>query len=185
MSLRHILLGMLHEPQSGYDLKKEFEGSARNFWNAELSQIYPTLAKLKSDGCLTSEKVASDSGPQRVVYSRTDAGRDELVRWFDEGPTVGTERIEFLAQVYFLAQLGDLETATGFFRDLRQNLAARLEHLKQIEAGWAADGPGYPDKLGDDDFFPQLVLDCGLRRTAAAVDWCDSAIARIEARARR
>ena len=32
MSLKHIMLGMLREPHSGYDLKKMFDGSLRNFW---------------------------------------------------------------------------------------------------------------------------------------------------------
>lgn len=185
MSLRHILLGMLREPHSGYDLKKEFDGSLRNFWNAELSQIYPTLAKLEKDGFLTSEKVASDHGPKRVVYSRTEAGRDELLRWIDDGPALGTERVGFLAQAYFLGQLNNLDATIAFFEELKAYFSGRLATLRQIEAGWAADDPRYPDELPDYDFYPQLTLDCGLHRVAATVDWCDKTLARLKARSDR
>ena len=39
MSLKHIMLGMLREPHSGYDIKKQFEKSLKNFWRAELSHF--------------------------------------------------------------------------------------------------------------------------------------------------
>ena len=52
MSLRHILLGLAERECSGYDVKKEFDTSLRNFWRAELSQIYPQLQKLEKDGLL-------------------------------------------------------------------------------------------------------------------------------------
>ncbi len=47
MSLQHILLGLLREPASGYDLKAYFDKSVRYFWAAELSQIYPTLQRME------------------------------------------------------------------------------------------------------------------------------------------
>ncbi|MDX1507297.1 MAG: PadR family transcriptional regulator [Woeseiaceae bacterium] len=184
MSLRNILLGMMRRPHSGYDVKKEFDSSLRNFWRAELSQIYPTLAKLERDGLLTSDKVESEQGPQRVVYSRTDAGRQALRNWLEE-PIVATERVGFLAQTYFLGQLEDNDAAIRFFTELRAYFARRLEKLSAREAEWAASDPRYPDELPDYDFFPQLTLDCGLHRIRATLDWCDKSLARLEARAQR
>ena len=35
MSLDHILLGVLEEPQSGYDLKRWFDEVFSFFWNAD------------------------------------------------------------------------------------------------------------------------------------------------------
>jgi len=58
MSLRHIMLGMLREPHSGYDLKKGFDRSLRNFWRAELSQIYPLLQKMDDEGLLSDQQLA-------------------------------------------------------------------------------------------------------------------------------
>lgn len=182
MSLKHILLGLLHEPASGYDVKKKFDRSLRNFWRAELSQIYPQLQKLQQAGLLTSREVASDRGPSRVEYRVTPAGRDELRDWVANGPTVGTERIPYLAQMYFLAELGDADAAYSFVKRLHNYASAWLASLKAIEAGWATDDPRYPDDLPDADFYPQLTLDFGIRRVSATVEWCEDTLRRIDAR---
>ena len=51
MSLDHILLGLLREPATGYDLGNAFSENVRHFWSAELSQIYPALKRLEQRGC--------------------------------------------------------------------------------------------------------------------------------------
>ncbi len=182
MSLKHILLGMLAEPHSGYDLKKEFNQSLRNFWNAELSQIYPQLQKLEKEGLLSSRLVASSSGPPRRVYRRTARGRRELMSWLAAGPQVGEERIAYLAQVFFLGELSEPHEAIAFMQELRDHMAAWLESLRATEAEWQASDPRYPDALPDEEFFPQLTLALGLKKVAANVEWCDECIARLVAR---
>lgn len=185
MSLRHILLGMLREPHSGYDVGKQFQQSLRNFWSAELSQIYPLLKKMEADGLLKSKASASDIGPTRLIYKRTAKGRRELQSWLQQGPTVGAERIGYLAQVYFLANLDDADGAIDFLTSLREHMLQWLRSLEQVEAAWRDSNPLYPDRLPDEDFFPQLTLDYGLRKVRTNIDWCDTSIARIRARQER
>ena len=182
MSLRHILLGMLTEPRSGYDLKKEFNQSLRNFWNAELSQIYPQLQKLEKEGLLSSRLVASSAGPPRRVYRQTARGRRELQSWLADGPRVGEERIAYLAQVYFLGELSEPERAIEFMQELRDHMATWLESLRAAEVEWRTNDPRYPDALPDEEFFAQLTLALGLKKVAANVEWCDECIARLAAR---
>lgn len=182
MSLKHILLGLLDKPHSGYDLKKMFDQSLRNFWRAELSQIYPLLQRMEDEGLLSSRASESAIGPTRREYRRTARGRRELLGWLDEGPVVGTERIEYLAQTYFLAELASSDKARAFLESLRDYIAERLHSLESIERGWRADDPRYPDALPDDDFFAQLTLDLGLRRMRATLDWCDESIRRLNVR---
>lgn len=182
MSLKHILLGMLAEPHSGYDLKKQFDQSLRNFWRAELSQIYPLLQRMQNDGLLSSRDAESDIGPTRRVYRRTAKGRRELHDWLNAGPVVGVERIEYLAQTYFLAQLDTPDEAIAFMESLRDYVAERLEHLQHVEKGWRGDDPRYPDALPDEDFYPQLTLDLGIARMRGTLEWCERSIARIRAR---
>ena len=182
MSLKYILLGMLGSPHSGYDLKKEFNKSLRNFWNAELSQIYPQLQKLERDGLLTSERVASSNGPPRRVYSRSEAGRHALLAWLADGPKVGEERLSYIAQVFFLSEIGDTDEALRFFRDLRDHMALWLASLREVELQWQAEDPRYPDDLPDAAFYPQLTLALGLKKVQCNVEWCDECIARLEAR---
>ena len=82
MTLDHILLGLLREPQSGYELKAAFDLSLNYFWPAELSQIYRNLKRLEADGAVTSRSAPSEKGPERRVYSLTPAGRRKRTyRW--------------------------------------------------------------------------------------------------------
>ncbi len=182
MSLRHIMLGMLREPHSGYDIKKEFEQSLRNFWRAELSQIYPLLQKMDDEGLLTSKQGPSDIGPTRRVYKRTAKGRKELASWLSRGPTVGTERIGYLAQVYFLSELKDDVAVMQFMQELRDYMADWLDTLRSVENKWKANDPRYPDELPDEDFYPQLTLQMGLTKVRANLQWCDESIERIRTR---
>jgi len=185
VSLKYIMLGMLCTPHSGYDIKKQFERSLQNFWRAELSQIYPLLGKMQQEGLVKSKAGASDIGPTRRVYKRTAKGRRELVAWLSEGPVVGSERIAFLAQVYFLADLGDEAAAIDFMEQLRSYMVAWLQTLEATESEWRSCNPDYPDNLPDKDFYAHLTLDLGLRKVRANVDWCDDALRRIRKRARR
>lgn len=185
MSLKHIMLGLLRSPQSGYDLKKHFEYSLRNFWRAELSQIYPLLQKMEDEGLVSSKSTASEIGPTKRVYRCTAKGKRELRSWITEGPTVGTERIGYLAQVYFLADLGDDERAIAFMQELKRYMTDWLASLVATEAHWRDSDPRYPDALPDDEFYPQLTLALGLKKVRATVEWCDDSIRRIEARRRR
>jgi DNA-binding PadR family transcriptional regulator len=173
---------LLQEPASGYDVKKQFDGSLRNFWRAELSQIYPQLQKLEKEGFLKSEAMNSNKGPMRVVYECTAAGRRELHDWISGGPAVGAERIGYLAQIYFLAELNDADAALDFLRQLHDYSSQWLTSLKAIEAGWASADPRYPDELPDSDFYPSLTLGFGICRVSTTVDWCESTMRRIEAR---
>ena len=113
MSLRHILLGLLAEPRSGYDLKKEFNGSLRHFWAANLSQIYPLLGRMEEEGLLRSRTADPGKGPRRRLYTRTEQGTGELIEWLSEGPHVSHERRHYLAQVFFLSAFSDPHDALG------------------------------------------------------------------------
>ncbi|MBT8080541.1 MAG: PadR family transcriptional regulator [Gammaproteobacteria bacterium] len=185
MSLRHILLGMLQQPHSGYDIKKEFEKSLRNFWRAELSQIYPLLQKMEAEGLISSKVGASDIGPRKRIYRRAAKGSRELNAWLSDGPVVGTERIGYLAQVYFLGHLKDHDKAITFMEELLAYMRRWLDLLESSEAEWRANDPRYPDGLPDSEFYPQLTLDLGLRKVRANVEWCEDCLERMQKRRQR
>ena len=183
MSLKHILLGMLAEPKSGYDLTQEFDKSLRNFWNAELSQIYPQLQKLEDEGLLTSKLKPSPEGPPRRVYRRSYKGKRELVKWLRAGPEYGKARISYLAQVYFLPQLDETDDMLDFMHQLRSDFVDRQTKYQEIEREWKRCDPRYPNDLPDDDFSAHRTLALGLKQLTATLEWCDESIAHIEARA--
>lgn len=181
MSLQFVLLGMLREPASGYDLKQRFQDSVRHFWAAELAQIYPLLARMEKQGLLRSHSVASEQGPPRRVYQRTRAGLEALADWLSQGPELRTERLSWLAQVFFLDQLKPAQRIQ-FFQQLRRDFQQHLRELEAVQSGWQEADPNYPDGLEDADFFPQLTLRLGMMKYQTIIQWCDECLARIAAR---
>ncbi len=175
---------MLSEPASGYDLKKAFEQSIRHFWSAELSQIYPALARLEKDGRLESTAAPSGKGPPRKIYSRTESGLDELVRWLEGGVELKQERVDFLSQVFFLEAIPS-DARLKYMQGLRDAFAARCDVLLNIEDGWRSQDPRYPDHLPDADFYPQLTLRLGLMKFRTLVEWADDCLSVMRARSER
>jgi PadR family transcriptional regulator, regulatory protein AphA len=85
---KHALLGFLSfGPATGYELKHAFENSIQHFWSADLSQIYRTLESLREEGLVTMRIEHQESKPPKHIYSLTESGRAELLRWLHE-PTV-------------------------------------------------------------------------------------------------
>lgn len=182
MSLQHILLGILQQPKSGYDVKKMFDEIFSNFWAAELSQIYPQLKKLSEAGKLSVTEQESEKGPNKKVYKTTTKGIDELVAWIEQGPVVHTEKHAYLAQTFFLNSLSDTEKKLKFMQALHvemfqwhQQLSAILEHEK-------TENKNFPYELNDEDFYPLLTLMMGVKKVGAIVEWCEEAIELIKLR---
>jgi len=175
MSLQSILLGMLVQPASGYDLKQAFEQQQAHYWSANLAQIYPTLKRMEAEGLLNSEEQLSDKGPPRKVYRRTGLGRAALVDWLQGGPEVHTDRLSWLAQVGFLAELepaGQVE----FLEQLRAEFQRHRQELAGIEAHWREQDPRFPDALEPPDRFAWFTLRLGLKKYATIVEWCDECL---------
>lgn len=185
MSLDRILLGILREPASGYDIKQRFEDVFNHFWYADLAQIYRSLQRLEKNGLLQSRREPSGRGPERKVYRRTAKGRRALLEWLQEGPVVGTEKFTYLAQISFLGEADDVQVGESFFTALHAELAGRLATLQAIEAGWKQEcGAGFPDALDDHAFYSYLTLDMGVRKTRALVEWAEASLERIRKRNR-
>lgn len=178
MSLQYVLLGMLREPASGYDLKQRFQESVQHFWAAELAQIYPLLNKMEKSGLLSSHTTPSSGGPPRKVYARTDAGLEALTQWLHQGPELKQERLSWLAQVFFLHELPMTERI-AFMHELKYNFSQRLVALEFVEQQWQQEDQNYPNDLDDASFYPQLTLRLGIAKYRAALAWCDESIERI------
>ncbi len=181
MALDHILLGILREPASGYELKARFDQVFRHFWAAELSQIYRTLKRLERKKELVSRLEASTRGPVRRVYRTTASGRQTLRRWL-AAPRHDDERLTYLSQVFFLGEFRNPQTTARFLTELRKDCVAQLGALRAAKAAWRKSDPRYPLALPDEDFHAHLALAFGLRKLAANVAWIDEAIAQLDTR---
>ncbi|MCB9898143.1 MAG: PadR family transcriptional regulator [Planctomycetes bacterium] len=174
MDLDAILLGLLRDDGSGYDLAGRLR-SASHYWHAELSQIYPALRRLESRGLLTSRSRVGHRGPRRRIYAITDAGRRALVDALDD-PERGSgtrsecsEKLPWLARVRFLAA-ADASTARGAIESVA--IALLQERARLIsERERLASQPLHDDPR--EAFFENAALDAALSTTEARLQWCE------------
>jgi DNA-binding PadR family transcriptional regulator len=82
MSVKHALLGILaRAPKHGYELKRDFEDKLGEFWELNFGQIYTTLERLQTEGCVQHDPVSQDDRPDKKVYSITERGLTEFRDW--------------------------------------------------------------------------------------------------------
>src|SRR5258706_4888881 len=83
MSVKHSLLALLYQrPMHGYELGKQLTLTVSAEWDVKPGQIASTLARLKEAGLLDSEVMEISDAPDRKVYTLTEAGIEEMHRWY-------------------------------------------------------------------------------------------------------
>jgi len=182
VSLDHILLGLLREPASGYDLKQIFDERIHYFWAAELSQIYPALGRLERKGWLRGRRAKSKRGAARRVFQLTAAGHRVLREWLESEVELGDDRIPYLAKLYLMDELEAMDKTLRFLASLREKFASHRAALEIIERRWAREDPDYPDLLSPAMFHVLLTLRNGIYMLGARVKWCDESVRRVQAR---
>jgi DNA-binding PadR family transcriptional regulator len=182
MSLKHALLGLLSfSPMTGYELKQFFDSSVQHFWNAELSQIYPTLKNLEEQGFVEKHLEVQENRPNRKVYEITPAGRDEFTRWVREPSPPADMRDPFLIKIFFGSQLPLEDMLVLLRRQLEEQqkmvafsetvLRARIEHADREEHFHDPQAPS----------FWHLTLDMAVAYREAYIAWCERAMQTLEA----
>lgn len=165
----HAILGLLYFEQTGghgYDLARHFgdDQPLGDVLKLEPGMLYHHLKKLARTGWVTVDIEPQGTRPPRQVYTLTEDGRDELLRWLRE-PVQHTReiRLEFLVKLYF-ARLLDPTLATELIR-------GQLDKSREMEAGLEARLA--PSDASADDFGRQ-VLNLRLLQTRAAITWLQS-----------
>ncbi|MGN9809475.1 PadR family transcriptional regulator [Micromonospora sp. BQ11] len=100
MALEHaILVSLLEQPGSGYELARRFERSIGRFWTATHQQIYRVLRRMEADGWVTAEEIGQDGRPDKRCYSVTATGREVLTGWLREPVQPETVRHELAVKI--------------------------------------------------------------------------------------
>ena len=179
MSLAYTLLGFLNiEPMTGYDLKKNLDGSTQFFWHASLSQIYPTLKKLEAEGLTEVEVVPQEGKPDKKVYSITKAGRQALIAWLNE-PLDERNPIKsaVFLRLFFLGIL-DKEDILSQLHCQLEAQRARLKRLQQAKVSTqeTAQNP----ELARQAVIWKLMNQLGVLQMQTTVQWFEKAITIVE-----
>lgn len=163
MSLRHALLGLLvHEPASGYDLARAFEGDlGRYAWHAGHTRIYPELVAMESEGLVA---VVATGARGRKTYAPTDDGRAALRAWLMSPSEQGQVRNELVLRMFLLSTL-DPQDARRILGGIAEHCAAELERLRPVMAEIDAETAGGPPPFG------RLAGEYGLRQFEAMRGW--------------
>lgn len=82
MNVRTLCLSILHDGDAtGYEIRRlSVEGEYSYFVEASFGSIYPALARLESEGLVSSRLEQQDGKPTKKIYSITPAGREAFVQ---------------------------------------------------------------------------------------------------------
>ncbi len=80
MNTKEVLLSILMRgPATGYDIKKTLETRIANILDVSVSNLYPALNELASEGLVTCQRVEQDSRPAKKIYELTETGRESCI----------------------------------------------------------------------------------------------------------
>jgi DNA-binding PadR family transcriptional regulator len=169
------VLGLLARGErSGYELAKLAESSVAYLWTPSRSQIYKVLPRLETAGLTRVREIEQRGRPDKALYKATSKGLAALRGWLDEvedEPAGG--RVVFALKLFF-CDFASPGTALAHLAAYRAYLTQRLDAYERLEAQ-LGDGPRS---------YSEHVLEHGLVRVRATLDWIDDTTAAISASAR-
>ncbi len=172
MALSHaILVTLLDKPQSGYELGKRFDKTVGFFWRARHQQIYAELHRMAEKGWISSETIAQEDRPNRIVYSVTDAGRSALQEWAATYVAQPSVKEELLVKLFALGEI-DADVLIDQVQQRLEEHQQTLAHYHQVMA------EHYPDLavLKPRARGRYLGLRSGILNEENAIRWCEEAL---------
>jgi DNA-binding PadR family transcriptional regulator len=172
VALAHAILAVLTgNPCSGYDLRKNFEGSVGFFWRATFQQVYRELAKLEEQDLLTAETIQQSQRPDKRIYSVTPAGRKYLQDWIAQPAPVSPIKDDLLVKLF----VGHLVPRQTLLVELEQHRQTHLEQLATYEV-IAQKYFSKVDRLSEAGKFQYLTLRNGIHYEQGWLAWCAETI---------
>jgi len=171
MAIKYSILGLLHyKNMHGYRIKEHIERNFGHMWSINYGQIYPNLKKMKEDGLIFMKEVVQngEKGPPRKLYSITQKGREEFIKWLEGSPEKAMIlRDPFLMRFVFYG-FGDykrsLETIDRQISAYEDELGRRRENLKK----WRKSG-----------IYVELIAELGRDMNEMILEWLKKARIRI------
>ncbi len=176
MAIAHaILVSLIENPASGYDLGKQFDSSVGFFWKATHQQIYRELTKLEEQGWISAEVIAQENRPDKKLYSVTELGKQQLIEWMAQVSEPTPIKDDLLVKI-FAGYLAPVETLLEELEHHRQLHAQKLKTYQDIEHQYFQN----PQTLSLQAKFRYLTLRKGIGYERDWIAWCDEAIALLK-----
>ena len=180
--LKHGILGLInYNDTTGYELMTVFKHSLNHFWTAQTSQIYRELQTMEKLGWIHQTHVEQAGKPDKNVFSITEAGHEELLRWLREKDLPVSERSPMLMKTFFLGECTPEENI-AFFQRLRQENAfpdggkEALRHSEEYKRDLA-----HPEQA----IYWRMTIRFAQMYEQMLHDWCDECINELETMRRK
>jgi len=162
--LDYIVLGMaLHEPVTGYDIKKEIEAGVGNFYKASYGSIYPALKKLTDKGFLTMVE-KPHGGRIKKYYEATELGKSEFLKWLSSSFDPNSDETTSLATIFFFGELSE-DVRNRIIGEYEFYMEQGLRKLREIEEEY-----GHLIE-NDRDYFELATLYYGIQNGINSLRW--------------
>jgi DNA-binding PadR family transcriptional regulator len=170
---------------SGYDIAREMKKPHSFFYGqAQLSQIYPELARLEASELIASQIIEQRGRPDRKLYSILPLGRLQLERWVVSPTPLLEVRSEFLIKAHSL-WLADPEQGLLQFQEQERyhqaNLTAYEASLATLEERWGSRLA----LITTPDFGDYLTVKRGVGYERDYIVWLQWAMAILEERVKQ
>jgi DNA-binding PadR family transcriptional regulator len=178
MALDHaILVSLLEQPGSGYELARRFDRSIGYFWTATHQQIYRVLGRMQADGLLAVREVPQQGRPDKKEYSVAPPGRAALSRWLHEPVEPESLRHELAVKIRGAA----FDDPAALIREVERHRQAHADRLAHYLAGEQRDftGPGAPAPLDAGQELQHVVLRGGIAYERMTIAWLDDVLATL------
>ncbi|MDB1090008.1 PadR family transcriptional regulator [Streptomyces sp. ACA25] len=175
MALEHaILVSLLEQPGSGYELARRFDRSIGYFWTATHQQIYRVLGRMESDGWTAVTEVPQEGRPGKKVHSVTGPGRAALSAWLAEPVELEGVRHDLAVKIRGAA----FDDPSALINEVERHREAHAGRLARYRAGEQRDFPD-PAALGTAEELQHAVLRGGIAYEEMTLAWLDDVLATL------
>lgn len=172
MALEHaILVSLLEQPGSGYELARRFDRSIGRFWTATHQQIYRVLRRMEADGWIAAQEVAQDGRPDKKVYAVARDGRSVLSDWLREPVEPETVRHELAVKIRAAA----FDDPAALISEVTRHRESHAALLERYLTGERRDFPAGAD-LDPQQQLQHVVLRGGIEYERMTITWLDDVL---------
>jgi DNA-binding PadR family transcriptional regulator len=175
MALEHaILVSLLEQPGSGYELARRFDRSIGRFWTATHQQIYRVLKRMEADGWVTAEEVGQDGRPDKRSYSAAPSGRAALATWLRAPVQPEAVRHELAVKIRGAA-FADADGRGALVAEVERY---RADHETTLAGYLAGERRDFPDPAAQDPqaALQHVVLRGGIEYERMVLAWLDDVL---------
>ncbi|THA51385.1 PadR family transcriptional regulator [Streptomyces sp. A1136] len=178
MALEHaILVSLLEQPGSGYELARRFDRSIGYFWTATHQQIYRVLKRMEIDGWTEVRAVPQQARPDKNEHSVTQAGRAALSAWLRDPVQPDSVRHEIAVKIRGAA----FDDPAALIREVERHHQAHADRLTHYLAGELRDftGPAAPTTPDAGQELQHVVLRGGIAYERMMLAWLEDVLATL------